>query len=848
MIEAAAVRQSAYVRNFQTGKYAEDATRILNEIAEARLVLLDPQKRAAYDRQLQNKNLTLADEQADAKPGAAASLTPGVIKRPPAGGMGSGISKGPAAAPASPTPGVVKGGVTGGMGSGVGVVPPAGATAPIAPAGTIPARPAPGATVPAHLLPTQPVAAPVGRAMPVGGAMPMRPPIAPVVEDPLAAIERAVPPPTVVLPSRRQSNNVMVMALVGGLTVLLVIGGIVGLSLLNRGGSPSDAVATTQGAGATASSPTGTATASSTSSGTYTPPGEDELTVDDPLNDAGSSRTAASSGAGSASSASSAATSGTASSGSAPAGSGTNSTDPSSGTFEGGSATQQDMNGQPSGSGNRTPASGTAAEPTVTSELPIDWSASRMSVPVKRDSIVVYAGGNSPFVFVDNAVYNMATGELAYRIELPKDAMVTLNRRASLAADGSMLIFAAAPFGETAEIYDCRTGLYYERVLPPKLAARVMYLAFRQPTEVVVCWQSAPSKAQVWNLKTKKMLREMNCDQFDGARADFSPDGQHMAVPVPGGVVIYNIWSKKLAARAAVRGSNSVPDGVRFSHDGQELAVVTDNGQRVVCWNAAAEVQQDFRLGFEARAAAYKGSPIEWAPDGKHWLLFGHHLLDRQTRRPVWKLKAGTHTDVPHRFADKDHLAVVRGSGDGGVFSVVRIPWTEIAQAAANQPSVISDQTPVTGPLSVKVEATNVVAGTAGKAAEELQNLVALRLVQLGLKVQSGQGDELRVTYSEEPPTRRVVPAPKRPGEPAAQGANREIHVVRIQLAFKFYRNGIESAWSQELSTEVESETGTFDEWTLRDAATAVLKGLRAPAWAEARQTVLFRLPLESSL
>jgi hypothetical protein len=57
VIDAAVLRQSAYVRNFQTGKYAADATRILNEIAAAKLCILDPAKRAAYDAELKRKGL-----------------------------------------------------------------------------------------------------------------------------------------------------------------------------------------------------------------------------------------------------------------------------------------------------------------------------------------------------------------------------------------------------------------------------------------------------------------------------------------------------------------------------------------------------------------------------------------------------------------------------------------------------------------------------------------------------------------------------------------------------------------------------------------------------------------------
>jgi hypothetical protein len=52
VIDAAVLRQSAYVRNFQTGKYSAEATRLLTEIAAAKLCLIDPAKRASYDAEL----------------------------------------------------------------------------------------------------------------------------------------------------------------------------------------------------------------------------------------------------------------------------------------------------------------------------------------------------------------------------------------------------------------------------------------------------------------------------------------------------------------------------------------------------------------------------------------------------------------------------------------------------------------------------------------------------------------------------------------------------------------------------------------------------------------------------
>lgn len=52
VIEGAADRQMAHLRTFQTGPHSSHSQKLLNECAAARLTLLDPKKRAEYDRQL----------------------------------------------------------------------------------------------------------------------------------------------------------------------------------------------------------------------------------------------------------------------------------------------------------------------------------------------------------------------------------------------------------------------------------------------------------------------------------------------------------------------------------------------------------------------------------------------------------------------------------------------------------------------------------------------------------------------------------------------------------------------------------------------------------------------------
>jgi hypothetical protein len=55
VIEAAADRQMAHVRTYQSGRHSDESQQLLNELAAARVCLLNPEKKAAYDAQLRAK-------------------------------------------------------------------------------------------------------------------------------------------------------------------------------------------------------------------------------------------------------------------------------------------------------------------------------------------------------------------------------------------------------------------------------------------------------------------------------------------------------------------------------------------------------------------------------------------------------------------------------------------------------------------------------------------------------------------------------------------------------------------------------------------------------------------------
>src|SRR5690242_13195836 len=55
VIEGAADRQMAHVRTFQTGQHSAASQKLLNELAAARLCLLTPDKKSAYDGELRRR-------------------------------------------------------------------------------------------------------------------------------------------------------------------------------------------------------------------------------------------------------------------------------------------------------------------------------------------------------------------------------------------------------------------------------------------------------------------------------------------------------------------------------------------------------------------------------------------------------------------------------------------------------------------------------------------------------------------------------------------------------------------------------------------------------------------------
>ena len=75
-ISNAADRVMLFIRTFQMGQHSDESQRILNEIAAARVCLLNPEKKAEYDESLREKNVDASPSWRRTPPPPASAVTP----------------------------------------------------------------------------------------------------------------------------------------------------------------------------------------------------------------------------------------------------------------------------------------------------------------------------------------------------------------------------------------------------------------------------------------------------------------------------------------------------------------------------------------------------------------------------------------------------------------------------------------------------------------------------------------------------------------------------------------------------------------------------------------------------
>ncbi|HVX15091.1 MAG TPA: hypothetical protein VHC22_28120 [Pirellulales bacterium] len=169
-------------------------------------------------------------------------------------------------------------------------------------------------------------------------------------------------------------------------------------------------------------------------------------------------------------------------------------------------------------------------------------------------------------------------------------------------------------------------------------------------------------------------------------------------------------------------------------------------------------------LSFWTGAMAYRGPDIEWHPGGRGWLLKGNAFLDRKLRRITWLLKTGNDFDARHRFIDEESLLALRGHWKDRELVDVKIPWEKIddslaAMQDASVPAWLGPQQPV----GIRIQVGSLAGGTSAPQIEsDLRQLLTARLAADGIRISDDGEMQYLVDYSEEYRAPRAVFPPNR--------------------------------------------------------------------------------------
>lgn len=761
VINAAVVRQSAYVRNFQSGKFAEHATKILNEISAAKACLLDATKRAEYDAQLRRDEAKAPAGKT--KPAKAAAQRQTATK-------------------------------------------PARVARPVKKV----RRPAPVATAPAPLV------------------------------DPL--LEQLAGTPSALgtsgspywLGEQRKRSPATWQIAVGIGAVALVILGVV---LLATSGNRDDKLADADLPGNT-NGDSGNGNAAS-----------------------GNSATNANSANGTSTNASNATSSGGNGAkndfqpfNSASSGNDSKPATPASGNPSGGNTSDGDA------SNGDSSTSSTAGTSRDSPRVEAAWGDStQLGIPAPAgDAEIVFASQTGPFVAIGDEIFNLKTGESSGKIDTEPER----RELAALAPDGKHFAMGRSELKGAVELYDCESGELVHELRIKGRNPDLEFVDFPDDEHLVTAFREfGDSLCQVWDIQSGKLQYELPTETFDSKEAALSPDGKFLAVATTSdGVLVYELKKRKLAARLMPpkdNGGNSflMCSGLSFSADSQEIVAVADFGNRLLGWSGNAKVIFDYRSDVNlqsswAGAFGYGGRAVEPVPDGSGWLLNGHLLFERSSRRVVWTFKSQGGGEDRFHFLDADHLIVTQGGNRNRALTSVEIPRKAIhASVAALNAGADAYLSPKTF-VSIQVQAGQIRSGSAQQAAVEVERVLADRLKAAGLQVGSGGPSVMVAKYSEFPDTiqKLVTDSFGRPifdarGVPSVQ----QVQTTRAELELSLVPVGqSDPIWSAQTRATADPSFGSKG-GTIFDSVANQLKGVPIPYFIP-KDNGLPSLPVVSEL
>lgn len=220
---------------------------------------------------------------------------------------------------------------------------------------------------------------------------------------------------------------------------------------------------------------------------------------------------------------------------------------------------------------------------------------------------------------------------------------------------------------------------------------KIRYMAFAGPKRLVIN-TTYEGRMITIDPRTGAQLAkfETKMSSLDKKAIAISPCGTYIATSDSSEPIrIFDTRNGALAGELAVneKKKHSARESLRFSPDGQELAVLIGGGLVIECWstNNGKLVESHELNDRNLDSSSYRtATRLDFIPGKKGWIVDGRAVVDRPKGRVVWK-NSDKDTDETSflRMLDDDHMLVMKGPSDRRRILTMRLPWGEVEKSTA---------------------------------------------------------------------------------------------------------------------------------------------------------------------
>ncbi|HET6880686.1 MAG TPA: hypothetical protein VFI31_11055 [Pirellulales bacterium] len=382
----------------------------------------------------------------------------------------------------------------------------------------------------------------------------------------------------------------------------------------------------------------------------------------------------------------------------------------------------------------------------------------------------------SPFCLVGLDAYESNRGELWNLAAGKREGLIKGNpekaNRRTLSPDGKYLALAVLDRAQanSIEVWSLETGERAASFPADDKSLSMTILDFAGPNELVTYTFGQQNgkfvyHLRIWEPATGKSLRQFDLEKnvSGDTRYDISPGGHWLATLMNPEVVIYDLRTGKPAGTITPPsktedGKHVSVDSVRFSHDGKEIACLSEgsDGSVLVVHDTATgerklthELPKSYKSALQ-NPASYKGPHIEFVAEPAGFLWYGGGFIERETGLMLWRYQQGI-TEFSHwkRLLTPSGLIVSSGGHDSR--KIVSLPFpadklkASLKAYRGDAPALVKPGEKVK--LSVKV--SQVRFGKPADAEVALTDVLAERLADDGLEAADEGSTAVSVQYKE---------------------------------------------------------------------------------------------------